>query len=89
MGAFFLKGIARVFAIAGMHPFWRPLTVPHATLENKLAEAYLSDLLTGPLKGKNLKMQRVDAFTEQSEVDGRAKRTVKLGEKSTIELGGE
>lgn len=65
------------------------LIVPHATPENKLAEACLSDLLTGPLKGKKLKMQRTDAFTEQSEVDGRAQRTVKLGEKSTIELGGE
>ncbi len=50
------------------------LIVPHATPENKLAEACLSDLLTGPLKGKKLKMQRVDA---------------KTGEKSTIELGGE
>lgn len=50
------------------------LVVPHATPENKLAEACLSDLLTGPLKGKKLKMQRTDA---------------KTGEKSTIELGGE
>lgn len=50
------------------------LVVPHATPENKLAEACLSDLLAGPLAGKKLKMQRTDA---------------KTGEKTTIELGGE
>ncbi len=38
------------------------------------AQACLHDLLTGPLKGKKMKMQRTDA---------------KTGEKSTIELGGE
>ncbi|MEX0298305.1 MAG: hypothetical protein AB3N28_04495 [Kordiimonas sp.] len=50
------------------------LNVPHVTLENKMAEACLSDPLTGPLKGKKLKMQRVDA---------------KIGDRGPLELGGE
>ncbi len=50
------------------------LVVPHGTEANKLAQACLHDLLTGPLKGKKIKMQRTDA---------------KTGEKSIIELGGE
>ncbi len=49
------------------------LNCPFATAENKLAQACLSDLITGPLKGKKLKMHKTDPQT---------------GEKSVIELGG-
>ncbi|WP_417452081.1 toxin-activating lysine-acyltransferase [Kordiimonas sp.] len=49
------------------------LVCPFATTENKLAQACLSDLITGPLKGKKLKMHKTDPQT---------------GEKSIIELGG-
>lgn len=88
-GGFHFKGYRTCVCYCRHASLWRALLTLHVTPENKLAEACLSDLLTGPLKGKKLKMQRVDAFTEQSEVDGRAKRTVKLGDRTTLELGGE
>ncbi len=47
---------------------------PFATTENKLAEACMHDLITGPLKGQKLKMHKLDPKT--------AERTV-------VELGGE
>ncbi len=42
-------------------------------VKSTLAQACLSDLITGPLKGKKLKMHKADPQT---------------GEKSVIELGG-
>ncbi|MFC3052818.1 transposase [Kordiimonas pumila] len=49
------------------------LVCPFATKDNKLVEACLHDLITGPLKGIPLKMQKTDP---------------KTGEKSVITLGG-
>ncbi len=57
---------------AGELELW--LVCPFATPENKLAQACLSDLITGVLKGKSLKMHKTDPQT---------------GEKSVIELGGD